>query len=127
MLAEAKLQSIVCTTRIEESARFYEEVLGLRRKAGSEGAVVFDVGGQDLRLSPVPAHTPGEHTLLGFAVDDIHGVIAGLRARGVAFERFPNFPHDADGVLSAPGGARVAWLRDPDRNLLSIVQYGSAA
>lgn len=127
MLAEAKLQSIVCTTHLADATRFYEGVLGLRRKGASESAVVFDVSGQDLRLSPVASHTPGEHTLLGFEVDDLRAVVAGLRDRGVAFQRFPNFPHDADGVVTAPGGAQVAWLRDPDGNLLSIVQYGSPA
>lgn len=31
--------------------------------------------------------------------------------------------HDADGVVTAPDGSRVVWFRDPDGNLLSIVQY----
>ena len=46
-----------------------------------------------------------------------------LRARGLTWERFAHFPHDADGVLEAPDGSRVVWFRDPDGNLLSIVQY----
>jgi hypothetical protein len=38
-------------------------------------------------------------------------------------ERFPGIPHDESGVFVTPDGARVAWFRDPDGNLLSVVQY----
>jgi hypothetical protein len=29
---------------------------------------------------------------------------------------------DADGIWTAPGGARVAWFPDPDGNVLSLTQ-----
>jgi hypothetical protein len=60
---------------------------------------------------------------LGFAVTDLGAVIAAAKARDIQFERFPGFAHDQDGVLVTPDGAKVAWFRDPDGNLLSIVQY----
>lgn len=123
MLATAKLQTIVCTTNVEAAEQFYRGVLGLTLKARSEGAAVFDVGGGDLRLSPVPRLDPSAHTIVGFAVSDIGAVMASLTERGVQWERFPGFSQDENGVLGTPGGARVAWLRDPDRNLISIVQY----
>jgi hypothetical protein len=84
---------------------------------------VFDVGGAELRVSPVPATSPSEHTVAGFAVADVSIAVAALEARGVVIERFPNFPHDKSGVLKTPEGARVAWFRDLDGNLLSVVQY----
>jgi catechol 2,3-dioxygenase-like lactoylglutathione lyase family enzyme len=71
----------------------------------------------------VPSTKPSEHTVLGFAVDDVDGIVEMLAARGVAFERIAGFPHDERGVLTTPDGARVAWFRDPDGNLLSVVQY----
>ena len=53
------------------------------------------------------------------------GVLArGLAARGVAAERHAGFDHDADGVWRAPDVSQVAWFRDPDGNLLSLVRYG---
>ena len=30
---------------------------------------------------------------------------------------------DELGVWSAPGGARVAWFKDPDGNVLSLTQF----
>jgi catechol 2,3-dioxygenase-like lactoylglutathione lyase family enzyme len=123
MLTTARLQTVVWTSRREEAARFYADVLGLRCKGASHGALVYDVGGGELRVSPVPSTVPSEHTVMGFAVADLPTEVAALAQRGVVFERFPSFQHDETGVWTAPDGAKVAWLRDPDGNLLSIVQY----
>ncbi|HTD72508.1 MAG TPA: VOC family protein [Steroidobacteraceae bacterium] len=123
MLADAQLQTIVWTSRIPEAEKFYSEVLGLPLKTKSHGALVYSVGGSDLRVSPVPSTHPSAHTVLGFAVSDIRTAVETLAARGVILERFAAFPHDPQGILTTPDGAQVAWFRDPDGNLLSIVQY----
>ncbi|HEV8199270.1 MAG TPA: VOC family protein [Candidatus Polarisedimenticolia bacterium] len=123
MLASSRLQTIVWTSRPQEAERFYSDVLGLRLTGRSLGALVYDVQGGDLRISPVPSTRPSEHTVAGFAVSDLSAVMAGLSERGVVWERIPGLPHDPEGVLRAPDGSRVAWFRDPDGNLLSIVQF----
>jgi len=123
MLASATLQTIVWTARIEEAEKFYGEVLGLHCKARSHSALVYDVGGSDLRVSPVPSTQPSAHTVLGFAVPDVRATVHSLTELGVSFERFAGFAQDPAGVLTTPDGAKVAWFRDPDGNLLSVVQY----
>jgi catechol 2,3-dioxygenase-like lactoylglutathione lyase family enzyme len=122
MLSNSKLQSIIWTSRITEAETFYRGVLRLILRCKSHGALVFSVGGGDLRVSPVPSTAPSAHTVLGFSVDNVDGVIAFLSARGVVFERFDGFSHDENGAVMTPDGARVAWFRDPDGNLLSVVQ-----
>jgi catechol 2,3-dioxygenase-like lactoylglutathione lyase family enzyme len=126
MLTNSKIQSIIPTAKIEEAERFYRDVLGLSLRTRSDGALVFKVSGGDLRVAPVPSTAPSEHTVLGFAVGDVDSTVAGLGARGVVFERFGGFAHEANGVVTSPDGARVAWFRDPDGNILSIVQFPSA-
>jgi catechol 2,3-dioxygenase-like lactoylglutathione lyase family enzyme len=123
MLASSKLQTIVLSSRMAEAEKFYGDVLGLKLKGKSHGALVYDVGGADLRVSPVPSTQPSAHTVLGFAVADLSAVMAALAVRGVEWERFAHFPQDAAGVLVTPDGAKVVWFRDPDGNLLSLVQY----
>ena len=125
MLSQSKLQSIIWTSRIDQAEMFYREVLGLSLQTKSDGALVFDVGGGDLRVSPVPSTVPSEHTVLGFSVSDVDSVVELLNAREVVFERFDGFPHDEKGILTTPDGSRVAWFRDPDGNLLSVVEYPS--
>jgi catechol 2,3-dioxygenase-like lactoylglutathione lyase family enzyme len=123
VLTHSTLQSIIWTSKIAEAETFYRDVLGLTLRTRSDGALVFDVGGGDLRVSPVPKTVPGEHTVMGFAVADVDSTIAALSSRGVVFERFPGFPHAENGTVISPDGAKVAWFRDPDGNILSVVQF----
>lgn len=123
MLSNSKLQTIIWTCCLEKSENFYTDVLGLSIKSRSDGALVFDVSGSDLRVSPVPSTTPTEHTVLGFSVPDVTSVVVALSDRGIIFERFNGFPHGPDGILTTPDGSKVAWFRDPDGNLLSVVQF----
>ena len=123
MLANSRLQTIIWTSRLAEAERFYSEVLGLPLKGKSHGALVYDVGGSDLRVSPVPSTEPSAHTVVGFAVSDLSATVSVLSARGIKWNRFPGLHHDARGILVTPEGTKVIWFRDPDGNLLSIVQY----
>ena len=61
--------------------------------------------------------------MLGFAVEDIDSIVDELEKRALKVERFPSLPHDERGVCQTPDGTRVVWFRDPDGNLLSVVQY----
>ena len=48
--------------------------------------------------------------------------MANLTARGVTFEEYdmPGLPTQ-DGT-SSPGGAKSTWFRDPEGNILALVQ-----
>jgi len=123
MLASSTLQTIVLTSRIAEAEKFYRGVLGLPLNGESHGALIYDVGGSDLRVSPVPETQPSAHTVLGFAVPNLRAIVELLKQRGVSLERIAGLTHDSTGILTTPDGAKVAWFRDPDGNLLSMVQY----
>ena len=49
--------------------------------------------------------------------------LANTAAKGVTMERYSFFQQDPRGVWKSPDGAQVAWFRDPDMNLLSVVQH----
>ncbi len=83
---------------------------------------MFDVRGTQLRVTPVAELTPAPYTVLGWAVDDMDATLRALASAGVRFERFPGMDQDRSGVWRAPGGAKVAWFCDPDRNVLSVTQ-----
>ena len=126
MFSQSKLQSIILTSQLAQATVFYRDTLGLTFRGTSDGALVFDVGGGDLRVSPVPTTLPTEHTVLGFSVPDVYEAVKFLVERGVELERFEGFPHDEEGVLLTPDGSKVAFFRDPDLNLLSVVQYNKS-
>lgn len=123
MLGSARLQTLVWTQDVARARAFYSDILGLPLAGTSHGALVYRVGAGELRVSPVPSTEPSAHTVVGFAVDDFEAVAEALLERGVATERFEGFTQDARGAWTAPDGTRVLWFRDPDGNLLSVVQY----
>lgn len=123
MFSNAKLQSIIWTSHIVAAEEFYRNTLGLVLKEKSDGALVFDVNGGDLRVSPVSSTSPSEHTVLGLEVPDVDRVVSLLAEKGLGFELFEGFPHAENGTITTPDGSKVAWFRDPDGNLLSVVQF----
>jgi catechol 2,3-dioxygenase-like lactoylglutathione lyase family enzyme len=126
MLADFNLMAFLATTDAARARGFYEGVLGLRFVSEDDFAVVYDMRGIEFRLQKVRELTPQPHTALGWAVDGIDEIVRGIAGRGGRFERFPQLPQDATGIWQSPSGARIAWLRDPDGNLLSLTERPGA-
>ena len=123
MLSTSTLQTLVCTTQLQVAKIFYGEALGLAFAGTSHGALLFAVGDTTLRVSPVAALSPSVHTVLGFAIHSLQDEMRILAARGIQFLRFAGLSQDTDAVLTLHDGTKVAWLKDPDGNILSLVQY----
>ena len=126
MLADFKLMAFLATTDAARARAFYEGVLGLSFVSEDDFAVVYDIRGIELRLQKVRELTPQPHTALGWSVAGIDRVVRDIAARGGQFQRFPPLEQDAAGIWKSPSGARVAWLRDPDGNLLSLTERPAA-
>jgi catechol 2,3-dioxygenase-like lactoylglutathione lyase family enzyme len=123
VIGSADLVGFVAATDAERARTFYGDVLGLTLVEESPFACVFDANGTMLRVTMVPTVHAAPYTVLGWAVDDIAASIRELDARGVSFVRFDGMEQDPDGIWTAPGGARIAWFRDPDGNTLSLTQF----
>ena len=113
----------VATTNSKRSRKFYEEALGLEVVADEPYALVFRSGRFQLRIQKVKHKPSISYTVLGWAVTDIRKTVRRLSKAGVEFMRYDGLDQDADGVWRAPGGARVAWFRDPDDNTLSLTEF----
>jgi predicted enzyme related to lactoylglutathione lyase len=122
-LGNADLIAFVPTKDMGKARPFYEATLGLKLEGSSPVACAFRANGVLLRVIAVEQLTPYPFTVLGWSVDDIAATVEGLTARGVVFERFDGVEQDASGIWRSPGGARVAWFKDPDRNTLSLTQF----
>ncbi len=123
MLFSSKLMAFLRTTDSEKARHFYGNVLGLKFVADEHFALVFMARGVMVRISKVEAMDPASHTVLGWDVDDIGSTVLSLTAKGVAFERVSGMQQDAIGVWVSPSGAKVAWFKDPDGNVLSLTQF----
>lgn len=121
ILESATPSIIICTRDRAQATAFYRDALGLTLAQEDDFAAIFNTGGVTLRVSVVPDFTPHGHTILGFRVKDVEATVRALREKGVSFEAVPKFQQDDLGIWTAPGGAiKVAWLKDPDGNMLSV-------
>jgi catechol 2,3-dioxygenase-like lactoylglutathione lyase family enzyme len=104
------------------AARFYQETLGLSR-AGAEGnkVLVFKSGNTTINVYRSSFAGTNKATAVTWAVDDVEDVVRTLRAKGVEFEHY-DLPHTRrEGDVHVSGHIRVAWFKDPDGNILSVV------
>ena len=126
MLRDAKLVAFGAITDAARAVNFYVGTLGLTVRYEDDFALVLDANGVELRLQKVRALTPAGFTALGWEVRDVDAVVTALEEQGISLERYRWLEQDARGVWQAPSGARIAWFRDPDGNLLSVAQYPAA-
>jgi catechol 2,3-dioxygenase-like lactoylglutathione lyase family enzyme len=116
---------------LDRARAFYAERLGLEPADERPGGLLYRVGGAEFALFLSSGRSSGDHTQMGFEVEDIEATVAELRARGLAFEEF-----DGPGVRTRGGiadiegnypskgasGERAVWFRDSEGNLLGIGQ-----
>jgi catechol 2,3-dioxygenase-like lactoylglutathione lyase family enzyme len=113
----------VATSDASRAKAFYRDVLGLLLISEDEYALVIDAHGTMLRVAIVAEISVAPYTVLGWQVADIDATVRGLAAKAIKFERYPWMEQDDFGIWSAPSGAKVAWFKDPDGNLLSVSQH----
>jgi catechol 2,3-dioxygenase-like lactoylglutathione lyase family enzyme len=109
---------------VARAKEFYGDTLGLRLVSEEPPfALVFDANGIMLRLAIVKEPAPPRGTVLGWQVPDITATVRDLDQSGIRFERYDYMEQDDLGVWTTPTGAKVAWFRDPDGNVLSISEH----
>jgi catechol 2,3-dioxygenase-like lactoylglutathione lyase family enzyme len=122
MLRDTDAVATLAVKNLGEAAKFYEETLGLTR-AGSEDdeVVVFESG--DTRINVYRSSYAGTNkaTALTWPVDDVDDVVRTLKAKGVRFEHYDLPDTKRQGDVHVSGDIKVAWFKDPDGNILSVV------
>jgi len=103
---------------------FYEGKLGLKRTSGDEGEEALTYQSGSTKIFVYESQYAGTNRataatwLLG---DDLDKVVRELKAKGVKFERYdlPDMSHEGD--VHVAGDMRAAWLKDPDGNILGLI------
>jgi len=123
-LSDQSIIGFVATSDPDQAKKFYRDTLGLPLVSDEMPfALVFDAHGTMLRVTVVERVISVGYTVLGWQVPDILDAAKVLSQAGIRFERYPGMQQDEFGMWSSPGGARVAWFKDPDGNTLSISQH----
>lgn len=123
MLQEFPMVAYIPATDIARARRFYEEKIGLKVKQETAGGVVYEFAeGTACFLYPTTNAGTSKASQAFWQVRDIEREVAELKRHGVQFEEY-DLPgmNGEDGIYTG-GGARAAWFKDSEGNLLGIGQ-----
>ena len=129
MLSSGRTATRLPAQDLERARRFYSEKLGLEPVEERPGGLLYRCGDSEFALFASAGASSGDHTQMGWEVDDIEATVQELRTRGVEFEEY-DFPgiRTVDGIADIEGnypskggkGERAVWFRDSEGNLLGI-------
>jgi catechol 2,3-dioxygenase-like lactoylglutathione lyase family enzyme len=123
MLGDHVVFPIVLSTDLAKSRAFYHETLGLEIAREDHERIMFRCGGGSLlAVSLSTTGTADTQTQLAWRVADLRAELADLRARGVPIQEYDSpDPKTVDGIADM-GFAWSAWIVDPSRNVLAIIE-----
>jgi catechol 2,3-dioxygenase-like lactoylglutathione lyase family enzyme len=123
MLSTSAAHTTLPVADLDRARAFYEQVLGLTPEFVSPGGAMYvTTAGSRLLVFPSPGRASGSHTQIGFTVADIEAEVSALKDRGVGFETYDMPGFDPATSIAVADAVRVAWFKDLDGNLLSVVQ-----
>jgi len=102
---------------IDRAIAFYRDTLGMRFLfSAPPGLGFFDCGGVRLMLDTPTGADAGKGSVIYYKVADLRGTFTALSEKGVKFESDPHL------VVRMPDhDLWMAFLRDPDGNLLGLM------
>jgi catechol 2,3-dioxygenase-like lactoylglutathione lyase family enzyme len=123
MLGNQNAIATIAVKDIGRAKKFYEGTLGLK-EAGTEGpeVVSYTSGKSTVLVYESQYAGTNQATAATWIVgDELEAIVSELKSKGVKFEHY-DLPETArEGDIHVAGGTRVAWLKDPDGNILSLV------
>jgi len=123
MLKNSRIVPYIPVADVARARKFYEDKIGLTPKETYAGGVIYECGsGSWVFMYPSGGAGTSKASTAFWTVDDVAAEVAALRARGVKFEDY-DMPglKTVDGIATG-GGAKTAWFKDTEGNILAISQ-----
>lgn len=123
MLEARQAIATVAVRDLAAARGFYSEVLGLKPTVHQqEGTLSYQIGSSELLVYPSRFAGTNEATAVTWIVDDTADAARTLARKGVRFEHYDDLPGTRrDGDLHLAGHLKLAWFKDPDGNIHSLV------
>jgi catechol 2,3-dioxygenase-like lactoylglutathione lyase family enzyme len=122
MLGKSDATPMIAVKDLDRARKFYEEKLGLKEVDDFGEGFMLKSG--DTKLSVYRSEFAGTNkaTALTFDVDDIQQEVGGLKEKGITFEHYDLEGLKANGDIFEGEGMKTAWFKDPDGNILSLIE-----
>jgi catechol 2,3-dioxygenase-like lactoylglutathione lyase family enzyme len=122
MLGDHMVFPILLSTDMAATRAFYHDTLGLEILREDEERLIFRSGPSQLAVTKSTTGTADTQTQIAWRVPNLRAALDDLRARGVTIQDYEEpDPKTRDGIADM-GYAWAAWIIDPSRNVLAILQ-----
>ena len=126
MLGKADATPMIAVKDLDRARKFYEDKLGFKEVDDFGEGFMLKTG--DTKFSVYKSEFAGTNkaTALNFDVDDIDDEVRTLKEKGIAFEHYEMEGLTAKGDIYEGEGMKTAWFKDPDGNILSLIEETGA-
>ena len=125
MLGKADATPMLAVKDLDRARKFYEENLGLKQVDDFGEGFMLKSGETQVSVYRSEFAGTNKATALTFDVDDIEDEVRALKEKGISFEHYDLEGLKANGDIYEGEGMKTAWFKDPDGNILSLVEDGS--
>lgn len=123
MLSNNNAAANIAVRDVNAARAFYQGILGLEEVSRVDDDVVVLKSGESV-LVVYRSEFAGTNkaTSVTWAVgQEIDSIVKDLKAKGVPFEHYDMPGTTLDGDIHVGHGMKVAWFRDPDGNILNVI------
>ena len=122
MLGRADATPMLAVDDLDRARKFYEDTLGFNEVEDFGEGFILKSG--DTKFSVYRSEFAGTNkaTALTFDVDDIDFEVRDLKDKGVTFEHYDLEGLERDGDIYRGDKMKTAWFKDPDGNILSLIE-----
>ena len=123
MLGDNDAMATIAAKNLAAARKFYEGKLGFK-PVHTEGdqAVAYKSGSSQMLVYQSQFAGTNKATAATWMVKDVESLVKELKGKGVGFEHydFPGMTRKGD--VHIAGKRKNAWFKDPDGNILAIVE-----
>jgi len=122
MIGKSDATPMIAVKDLDRARKFYEETLGLKEVDDFGEGFMLKSG--DTKVTVYRSEFAGTNkaTALTFDVEDLESEVDDLKGKGVSFEHYELPGLERQGDLYVAEGMKTAWFKDPDGNILSLIE-----
>jgi catechol 2,3-dioxygenase-like lactoylglutathione lyase family enzyme len=107
---------------LRTARKFYEDTLGLTPiDTEGEEVIVFRSGDSTINVYRSQYAGTNQATAVTWQVEDVEDTVRALKAKGITFEHYEMPEVTRKGDVHVAGDMKVAWFKDPDGNILNVI------
>lgn len=123
MLANSNATANLAVKDLAKARAFYEGTLGLKEVHNEGGdLIVYESGDTAINVYRSNFAGTNKATAVTWTVgDELGKIVKALKSKGVTFEHYDMPGLTLEGDVHVGQGMKVAWFKDPDGNILNLV------